>query len=143
MVVDFYVIRRQRVYLPEYYKVGGLYWYWKGINWRAVAALVLSIVPNMPGMVNSVTPKYKVPQGAKDLYTMSWFVGFVTAGFLLWLFHTLFPVPLDLPEGATLEGAEPADPGYDEDLYYKVKEKGRADEKSVGTDRRPDFDVVV
>jgi NCS1 family nucleobase:cation symporter-1 len=72
MVADFFIIRRQQFSLPEFYKVGGIYWYTYGINWRAMMALVLSIVPNLPGLANSVTPKLYVPQGAKDLYTMSW-----------------------------------------------------------------------
>jgi cytosine/uracil/thiamine/allantoin permease len=119
MVVDFFIIRKQRFYLPEYYKIDGLYWYWHGINLRAVAAFILSIVPNMPGLVNAVTPKYKVPQGALDLYTMSWVVGFVTAGFLLWFFHLVFPVPTD-PPCHVLEGS---DPGYNDELYNGVHTK--------------------
>jgi hypothetical protein len=64
-----------------------------------MAALFLAVIPNMPGLANSVTPSLYVPQGAKDLYTMSWLVGFVLAATLHPLFHYLFPVPIDPPGG--------------------------------------------
>jgi len=126
MVADFFIIRKQHFSLPEFYKVGGIYWYSHGVNWRAMAALVFSIVPNLPGLANSVTPTIIVPQGAKNLYTLSWLVGFVVAGALLWLFHTIFPTPIYAP--SVLEGS---DPGYDEELYFGAGRKGSVTKEAV------------
>jgi len=128
MVADFFIIRKQYFSLPEFYKVGGIYWYWRGINWRAIAALVLSIVPNLPGLVNSVTPKLNIPQGAKDIYTLSWLVGFLVAGSLLWILHIIFPTPIFA--SLVLEGSD-SDPGYDDELYFGAETKGRKREEAI------------
>lgn len=54
MITDFYLVRRGRIDMREYYNFpGGIYWYWFGFNWRAIAAWVISFAPNLPGLIVS------------------------------------------------------------------------------------------
>jgi len=58
----------------------GLYWYTHGFNLRAIAALVLGIVPNLPGFLQTVAwPPNSVHPVFVGLYDFSWFVGVATA----------------------------------------------------------------
>jgi NCS1 family nucleobase:cation symporter-1 len=79
LISDYWVIRRRHLVLRELFLVGGLYGYSKGINWKAVAALVVAIVPVAPGFLRAAT----TPGGAvanpdlfDTLYTYAWFVTF-------------------------------------------------------------------
>ena len=59
------------------------------MNWRAVAALVLAVVPVVPGFIRAATtPGGQVadPRFADVLYTYAWFVTFALSMFLYWLF---------------------------------------------------------
>ncbi len=52
MIADFYLLRRGRVDMREYYNFpGGIYWYFYGINWRAIVPWIISVAPNLPGLV--------------------------------------------------------------------------------------------
>lgn len=87
LIADYWVVRRQKLNLRDLFEVHGEYTYSNGINWRAVAALVLSIVPVAPGFVRAaLTPGGTVPNpGFFDhLYTYAWFVTFALS-FVLYL----------------------------------------------------------
>ncbi len=87
LIADYWVVRRQKLNLRGLFEVEGEYTYSNGTNWRAVAALVLSILPVVPGFIRAaLTPGGQVPNpGLFDhLYTYAWFVTFVLS-FLLYL----------------------------------------------------------
>lgn len=57
----------------------GRYVYANGVNWRAIAALVLAVVPVVPGFVRAaMTPGGRIanPTTVDALYTYAWFVTF-------------------------------------------------------------------
>ncbi|GAA5823400.1 hypothetical protein JCM11251_000622 [Rhodosporidiobolus azoricus] len=90
MVTDFWIIRRAKVDIREYYTgERSIYWYWHGINWRACVAWVVSFTPNLPGLANAINPS--IPSVNPYTYCVSWFFGSFLAGFLYWGFCTLFP----------------------------------------------------
>ena len=70
MICDYFVIRRKRLVTDDLYLRGGEYEYSNGINWRAVAALVIGSAVALMGLV--------IPS-VRFLYDYSWFVGFVVA----------------------------------------------------------------
>jgi NCS1 family nucleobase:cation symporter-1 len=45
MLVDYFVIRKRKLVIPDLF-IGddsSIYWYTKGFNWRAIAALLLAM----------------------------------------------------------------------------------------------------
>jgi NCS1 family nucleobase:cation symporter-1 len=81
------VLRRQRLSLPDLFRERGAYTYRGGVNPRAMAALVLSILPVVPGFARAVaTPGGVVasPGLLDQLYAYAWFVTFALS-FVLYL----------------------------------------------------------
>ncbi|HKY05925.1 MAG TPA: NCS1 family nucleobase:cation symporter-1 [Blastocatellia bacterium] len=87
MIADYWVIRKQNLALADLFLVDGRYSYTNGINWRAVAAFALAILPVVPGFVRAAsTPGGTVtdPGLLDTLYTYSWFITFGLA-FVIYL----------------------------------------------------------
>ena len=79
LIADYWVLRRQQLALPELFQATGRYQYGNGTNWRAVAALVIAILPVAPGFLRAaLTPGGQVanPGLLDHLYTYAWFVTF-------------------------------------------------------------------
>jgi nucleobase:cation symporter-1, NCS1 family len=80
MICDYWVLRRRRLSLPDLFDPDGRYAYSNGINWRAVAALLIAICPCVPGFLDAATGgKIPAPTFLKSIYTYAWFVTFGTA----------------------------------------------------------------
>jgi NCS1 family nucleobase:cation symporter-1 len=91
LIADYWVVRRQQLSLPDLFKLNGRYTYNRGVNWRAIAALVLAVLPVVPGFVRAaMTPGGQVPNPTflDSLYTYAWFVTFGLS-FVLYLTLTL------------------------------------------------------
>ncbi|CAE6424767.1 unnamed protein product [Rhizoctonia solani] len=67
------------------------YWYTGGVNWRALLALLVSVPPNLPGLIHSINPKINVGLGAQHLYSIAWLLGFSLAGVTYYVTSMLFP----------------------------------------------------
>src|SRR3954466_6201098 len=79
LIADYWVLRRRELSLADLFKPNGRYSYSNGINPRAVIALVLSILPVVPGFIHAATtPGGQVanPTFLDALYTYAWFVTF-------------------------------------------------------------------
>src|SRR5687767_10177221 len=79
LIADYWVLRRQQLSLPDLFKVDGIYSYSNGVNWRAVVALVVAILPVVPGFIKAATtPGGQIadPNFFDHLYTYAWFVTF-------------------------------------------------------------------
>jgi NCS1 family nucleobase:cation symporter-1 len=79
LICDYWVIRKQRLSLKDLFLERGIYSYDNGINWRAVAAFVIAILPVTPGFIRAATtPGGTVadPNFFDTLYTYAWFVTF-------------------------------------------------------------------
>ena len=87
LIADYWVVRKQKLNLRDLFELQGEYTYSNGTNWRAVAALVISILPVVPGFIRAVmTPGGQVPNpGLFDhVYTYAWFVTFILS-FVLYI----------------------------------------------------------
>jgi len=87
LIADYWVLRKQRLDTDDLFLENGRYTYSNGINWKAVAALVLSVLPVVPGFIRAVsTPGGQVanPNFFDQLYSYAWFVTFVLS-FVLYL----------------------------------------------------------
>ena len=79
LIADYWVLRRQRLLLPDLYREQGAYTYSGGVNWRAVAALAIAVLPVVPGFIRAATtPGGTVtdPDIFDRLYAYGWFVTF-------------------------------------------------------------------
>lgn len=89
LIADYWILRRQHLDLTALFQLHGRYSYWRGVNLRAVAALILSILPVVPGFLRAVlTPGGIVeePTLFDHLYTYAWFVTFALSFALYLLF---------------------------------------------------------
>lgn len=85
MLVDYFLIRKTELNHDALFAENGEYSYSNGWNWRAVIALVLGALPNLPGFlkaagfISSTAPIFEV------LYTYAWFVGLAIAAVVYYL----------------------------------------------------------
>lgn len=88
LICDYFIIRNRRLDLAELFKVDGIYYYESGFNWRAIVALILAIVPVVPGFLRAATtPGGQVAELSffDTLYVYAWFVTFGVAFVLYYL----------------------------------------------------------
>jgi NCS1 family nucleobase:cation symporter-1 len=45
------------------------------VNWRAIVALVIAVLPNIPGFINAATGKPIFPAFFDSIYSYAWFIG--------------------------------------------------------------------
>jgi NCS1 family nucleobase:cation symporter-1 len=79
LIADYWILRRRELVLADLFALNGQYAYDRGVNWRAMAALVIAVLPVLPGFVRAaVTPGGQVadPTLLDSLYTYAWFVTF-------------------------------------------------------------------
>jgi len=74
LICDYFVHRRMELDLPDLYR-RGRYSFSHGFNWRAITALVLGILPNIPGFLGRIEV-IEVGGFWAGTYTYAWFVGF-------------------------------------------------------------------
>jgi NCS1 family nucleobase:cation symporter-1 len=96
LIADYWVIRKQRLSLPDLFREpgasrngrAGAYEYSNGVNPRAVAALVIAVLPVLPGFLHAAaTPGGAVanPDIFDQLYQYAWFVTFGLSFVVYWL----------------------------------------------------------
>jgi nucleobase:cation symporter-1, NCS1 family len=79
LIADYWVLRGRRLSVPDLFAVDGRYSYRNGVNPRALIALVIAILPVVPGFIRAaMTPGGQVPNPTflDSLYTYAWFVTF-------------------------------------------------------------------
>ncbi|MCE2884852.1 MAG: NCS1 family nucleobase:cation symporter-1 [Planctomycetaceae bacterium] len=76
MVVDYWLLRRRELDVPDLYRTKGRY---AGTNWVAIAALCVGIAPNVVGFLRSVKMMGGGPDIFDTIYPYSWFSGFLIA----------------------------------------------------------------
>jgi NCS1 family nucleobase:cation symporter-1 len=87
LIADYYFIRKQQLVTAELYQHTGRYTFTNGFNTAAITALLLGILPNLPGFLTTikVLPQDAVPIWVSHLYNYAWFVGFFVSGFVYYL----------------------------------------------------------
>jgi NCS1 family nucleobase:cation symporter-1 len=85
MIADYFFIRRTRLSLYSLYHRDGIYHYTKGVNPRAIVALVLGVVVALIGLFVA---------RLHFLYDYSWFVGLFLSGIAYAMLMRVFPVPI-------------------------------------------------
>ena len=93
LISDYWLLRRRALSPADLFKLNGEYSYRNGVNWRAMVALVVAILPVVPGFLRAATtPGGQIvnPTFLDTLYTYAWFVTFGLS-FVLYLLLTRRP----------------------------------------------------
>ncbi len=87
MIADYYFIRKQTLQVDDLYSNKGIYSFKNGFNNAAVVALIIGILPNVPGFLTTIKAidSNAVPAWLSGLYSYAWFVGFVLSAFVYYL----------------------------------------------------------
>lgn len=104
MIADYFILRRRILAADALYRRGGPYEYTRGVNWIAMIALVLGILPNLPGFL-SVIGAMQASPAMVGIYNWAWFVGFAVSGAAylagMKLFHA---TPISEADAAYVDG---------------------------------------
>ncbi|TNV82493.1 hypothetical protein FGO68_gene3505 [Halteria grandinella] len=87
MIVDYWVIKRQRLNVPDLYRPDGIY---PPYNKKAIVALIVGIIPNIPGFIRAANGMSNGENIFDVIYPYSWFIGLFLSGFIHLLFSCLF-----------------------------------------------------
>ena len=85
LIADYWFLRDRELSLPDLFKVDGRYAYSSGINTRAMVALIVAVLPVIPGFVRAATTPGGVvanPGVFDHLYTYAWFVTFALSAII-------------------------------------------------------------
>jgi NCS1 family nucleobase:cation symporter-1 len=82
LIADYYFIRKRELVVDELYSHKGRYSFTNGYNTKAVIALLVGILPNVPGFLLQVKliSATAFPAWISGLYNYAWFVGFFVSG---------------------------------------------------------------
>jgi NCS1 family nucleobase:cation symporter-1 len=92
LIADYFLVRRRELDVRELYDPAGRYRFSGGFNLVALLALVVGVLPNVPGFVLKIAPSTKalfpmpshVPY-LEGIYNYAWFVGFGLAAVVYWV----------------------------------------------------------
>lgn len=92
MIADYYFIRKKTLNVKDLYSINGEYSYINGFNYCAVIALVIGILPNVPGFLTTIKAidETAVWPWLSGLYHYAWFVGFIVSGTVYFLLMKKF-----------------------------------------------------
>jgi NCS1 family nucleobase:cation symporter-1 len=76
MIADYFVLRRGILAVDDLYRRGGVYEYRRGVNWIAMTAFVLGVLPSLPGFIAALTGR-SAGGFFGGVYNWAWFVGFL------------------------------------------------------------------
>lgn len=78
LIADYFVWRKRKLDLAALYQTDGEYRYTNGYNWAAIIALIIGVLPSVPGFLVQVhrLDAASVPPLLVDLFNYAWFIGF-------------------------------------------------------------------
>ncbi|MCF6318618.1 MAG: cytosine permease, partial [Proteobacteria bacterium] len=84
LIADYFFVRKSELDAESLFKHDGIYKKW---NWAGIIALIVGILPNLPGFLHAAGIVETVPTIFDTIYSYAWFVGLFIAGFLYLLFN--------------------------------------------------------
>lgn len=79
LIVDYFLVRRSHLNAHDLFDHQGQYGAW---NWAGMTAMIVGILPNIPGFLHAAELVDSVPTVFDTLYSYAWFVGLGIAGVL-------------------------------------------------------------
>ncbi|MCF6300727.1 MAG: NCS1 family nucleobase:cation symporter-1, partial [Proteobacteria bacterium] len=81
LIVDYFFVRKSNLDEESLFNHDGIYGAW---NWAGMTALIIGILPNLPGFLHAAGVLETVPAIFVTIYSFAWFIGlFVAAGLYL------------------------------------------------------------
>jgi len=90
MIADYWLLRKTTLDVPDLYRVNGRY---GRVNIVAIVALVLGILPNIPGFLKAAGAVKAPPNFFDAIYVYAWFTGLLIAGGIYLVGTKLFGTP--------------------------------------------------
>ncbi|KAH6642153.1 uracil permease [Boeremia exigua] len=93
MICDYYIVRKGYLQIKDLYsgKKTGPYYYTFGFHWRGYAAYIAGIMINVVGFAGAIGRD--VPLGARRIYDLNFFAGFLVASVVYWSLCKISPIP--------------------------------------------------
>ncbi len=87
LLTDYYLIRLTKIEVNDLYSLSGKYTYTNGYNINAIIAMLVGIIPNLPGFLVQINilPKNLFPSLITDLYNYAWFIGLFLSAIVYFL----------------------------------------------------------
>ncbi len=79
LVADYFLVRGAHLDVVGLYRRDGPYAYRRGVHPVAMVALVLGVLPSLPGFLHEAGAVSAVPALFEQLYSYAWFLGFAVA----------------------------------------------------------------
>lgn len=94
MYADYFFVHKRTFKLPDLYRndPASIYYYWRGLNWRAPVAWLMGIWITLPGFARRVQGGEPL-QGWSELYYISWPLGTTVSILTYILLNRLRPMP--------------------------------------------------
>ncbi|KAG9311061.1 cytosine-purine [Chiua virens] len=89
-LLQFWLVHKGKVDVPAMYDPHGRYRYIGGFNWRAVLAVLVTVGPTFPGLINAINPTIDVGHVTR-LFDIAWLYGFVVASTVYYITSVFFP----------------------------------------------------
>ncbi|XP_019167984.1 PREDICTED: purine-uracil permease NCS1 [Ipomoea nil] len=91
VLTDYYLIKGMDLKIKELYSLNpkGEYYYSNGYNFAAFLALVIGILPVIPGFLQNVGVLRSIPRVFTEIYNNAWFFSFFSAGAIYWILSLL------------------------------------------------------
>ena len=82
MMADYFLIRRTRLSHPDLFRGDGIYSFGSGWNPAGIIALIVGVLPNLPGFLQAAGIVDGVPEIFMSIYSYAWFIGLFVSGFV-------------------------------------------------------------
>lgn len=103
LTVDYFLVKKGRYDVPGLYDPHGRYLFWRGINWRAAATMLLVVPFFIPGMVQSINSDIQVG-GIFWLYAPGFLAPYVIGAGLYWGLNLLKPDRASVLDESEMDG---------------------------------------
>jgi NCS1 family nucleobase:cation symporter-1 len=92
MASDYYLVRRGYLDVQSLYSAqkDGVYYGTHGVSWHGYAAYLCGILVNIVGFAGTVG--INVPVGARYIYDVNYFSGFLVSGGVYWILTCVVPI---------------------------------------------------
>ena len=114
---DYYLVRKQKVKLSDLYhaRPEGIYYFFKGINFRSYVAWILGFAPSIGGMA-SLDAKNTIPIGLVRTFYLGFIIGYLISFLAHWGLNIVFP-PKGLGE---IDSHDVVSPSLLGEMYYRL-----------------------
>jgi len=80
LIADYFLLRKTELDVESLYQRKGPYWYGNGYNMKALFALLVGVLPCMPGFLVAAGAMDSTWVGFMEIFKYGWFFGFFVSG---------------------------------------------------------------